>query len=442
MTIRSANADLRRPVATTLQKVDAAPRRWTDYRGVAPDELIEETLELARSLRGTRVLQINATSYGGGVAELLSSQIGLLQDAGVAAEWHLLCPDAGLFDVTKRMHNGMQGKDIDLSDDDLAVYLGHNQHCAHMIADEWDVIVVHDPQPAAIAAHAQTKSARWIWRCHIDTSTPDPDVWAFLRPYVDAHDAFIFTLDAFRPDDLDPGRTALIAPAIDPLSSKNAELPRELVDRIVVRAGIDPTRPLMIQVSRFDPWKDPLGVVDAWRLARDDIADLQLALVGSMADDDPEGFSVYETVRRATAADPDCQLLTNRQGIGATEVNALQRHADVVVQKSLREGFGLTVSEALWKDRPVIGGRAGGIPLQIGDDEAGVLVDSVEECAAAAVSLLRDTGRARQLGAAGRERVRQQFLTPRLVRDELALYQRLLAGQPSSASVGDGLHGG
>ena len=411
--------------ATTLRAVDAAPRRWKDLDGIAPASLIEESLELASSLRGARVLQVNATAYGGGVAELLASQIGLLRDAGIRAEWRLLCPDAALFEVTKRMHNGMQGRDVRLSDGDLEIYLDHNRHCAGMIGDEWDVVVVHDPQPAALVAGAPAPAARWIWRCHIDTSAPDPDVWAFLRPYVDGYDASVFTLESFRPADLGVP-AAIIAPAIDPLSTKNAELPHAIIESTVAQAALDPDRPLMLQVSRFDPWKDPLGVVAAWRLARERVPGLQLALVGAMAADDPEGFAVYDAVRRETASEADCHLLTDRDGIGATQVNALQRHADVAVQKSLREGFGLTVAEAMWKGTPVVGGRVGGIPLQIGDDEGGVLVDDVQSCADAVVALLEDRDRSREIGVAGRERIRHQFLTPRLVRDELALYHQLL----------------
>jgi trehalose synthase len=252
-------------------------------------------------------------------------------------------------------------------------------------------------------------------------------VWRLLDPFIASYERVVFTLDSFRPADLDPARAVAIAPAIDPLAVKNAPLEASHVHRIIADTGIDPSRPLMLQVSRFDPWKDPLGVLEAWRLARGHVAGLQLALVGSMADDDPEGLEIYETVREATAGEADCHLLTNREGIGALEVNALQRHADVAVQKSLREGFGLTVSEALWKGTPVVGGDAGGIPMQIGEGEAGILVQSVEACADAVVTLLRDTALARELGRAGQKRVRRDYLMPRLARDDLALYARTLA---------------
>jgi trehalose synthase len=408
-------------------------RRWKDYRAIAPETVIDEALELGRSLRGVRVLHINATAFGGGVAELLDSEIGLLRDAGVHAEWCVLCPDAELFEITKRIHNGMQGKHVALSKRDIEIYLEHNRHCAGMVGEDWDLIVVHDPQPAGLIEWTRAPATRWIWRCHIDTSAPDPAVWHLLDPFIASYDRVVFTLDSFRPADIDPARAVAIAPAIDPLAIKNTPLEAAHVHRIIAAAGIDPSRPLMLQVSRFDPWKDPLGVIEAWRLARGHIAGLQLALVGSMADDDPEGLEIYETVRAATASEDECHLLTNREGIGALEVNALQRHADVAVQKSLREGFGLTVSEALWKGTPVVGGNAGGIPMQIGDGEAGILVNSVEACADAVVTLLRDTALARELGQAGHERVRRDYLMPRLARDDLALYAQTLAASTKRA---------
>lgn len=420
---------------TTLQIVEAPSKSWREYRGIALDELMAEVVDLGASLRGARVLHVNATSYGGGVAELLASEVGLLRDSGLEVEWRVICPDARLFEVTKRMHNAMQGKGIALTEEDRAIYLQQNEHCARMLGDEWDVIVVHDPQPAALIRSDPAPSARWIWRCHIDTSSPDPAVWSFLRPFVSAYAAQIFTLASFAPPELAPERLSTIAPAIDPLSTKNRALPRFLTRSSVAGAGIDLARPLVVQVSRFDPWKDPLGVVDAWRLARRELPGLQLALVGAMADDDPEAWAVYDRVLEATASEPDCHLLTNQTGIGALEVNAFQREADIVVQKSLREGFGLTVSEALWKETPVIGGDAGGIPLQIGDDEGGILVTTIEACADAILALLNDAELAEEKGRAGRERVRRSFLVPRLVRDDLALYAGLLSGDASTSGA-------
>ncbi len=423
-----------RTAPTTLRAVEVPPRRLEEYRGLAPDALLDETAALAASLDGARVLHVNATAYGGGVAELLASEVGLMRDLGIEAEWRVICPDEHFFGVTKRIHNAMQGQAVVLGGHDLRAYVERNRRCAAMLGDEWDVIVVHDPQPAALVASDSGAGAAWIWHCHIDTSTPDPATWELLRAFVLGYDAFVFTLPQFCPPGLDGERLAVIAPAIDPLTAKNQPLPCRLARQIVAGQGIDLSRPLVVQVSRFDPWKDPLGVVDAWRLARANVPGLQLALVGAMADDDPEGWAIYEQVRRATAQESDCHLLTNLSGIGPLEVNAFQREADVVVQKSLREGFGLTVSEALWKQTAVIGGNAGGIPLQIGED-GGLLVDDVDGCAAAIVRLLENDALADRLAHAGRERVRREFLTPRLVRDELALYGKLLGSCDRAADV-------
>ena len=420
-------------IHTTLRAVEVAPRRLDDYRGIAPDGLLEKTARLAATMDGARVLHINATPYGGGVAELLASEIGLLRDLGVDAEWRVICPDDEFFGVTKRIHNAMQGQAAPLGSHEFRTYLNRNRHCAAMLGNEWDLVVVHDPQPAALIAEAGA-DALWIWRCHIDTSTPDPAAWDLLRLFVLGYDAFVFTMPEFCPPGLDAERMAVIAPAIDPLTAKNRPLPRHLTQQIVAGRGIDLSRPLIVQVSRFDPWKDPLGVVSAWRSAKAEVPGTQLALIGSMAEDDPEGWDVYGQVREAIAGETDCHLLTNLTGVGPLEVNAFQREADVVVQKSLREGFGLTVSEALWKYRPVIGGNAGGIPLQIGTD-GGLIANDADECAEAMVRLLRDEALGARVGHAGHEHVRREFLTPRLVYDDLRLYARVLGRVSPDAGV-------
>ena len=428
-----------RHATTTLRRVDVSRRRLDDYRSVAPDTLLDQVVALGRALDGARILQLNATAYGGGVAELLSSEVALMRDLGIDVEWRVICPDDEFFAVTKRVHNAMQGQALELRPYEISTYLGHNRHCAAMLGDEWDLVVVHDPQPAALIAGEDAPDARFVWRCHIDTSRPEPTTWDFLRLFLAAYDAAVFTLPAFVPHGLPREQVAIIAPAIDPLTAKNRALPRHFSRRVVAGFGLDLTRPLVVQVSRFDPWKDPLGLVDAWLEARERVPGLQLALVGAMADDDPEGWAIHEQLAQATRDEPDCHLLTNLDGVGPLEVNAFQREADVVVQKSLREGFGLTVSEALWKETPVIGGNAGGIPLQIGDDEGGILVGDAEECVEAIVTLLEDEQLAAAKGRAGHERVRREFLTPRLVRDDLALYARLLQAarvEPPLTAVG------
>jgi trehalose synthase len=413
-----------------LQRVDVGERSLAAYRGVAPDELLDELVELAAPLRGARVLQVNATPYGGGVSELLRSTVPLLVDLDIAAEWRVISGDERFFRATKALHNGLQGMPDQLTPANRAAYLDSAQQHARELQRDYDVIVVHDPQPAPLPALAGRGNARWVWRCHIDTSAPDRSVWEFLRPYLTAYDAAVFTLRAFVPPDLPAVPVRIIPPAIDPLSPKNLPLGLELGRGVLDWLGLHPGHPLVTQVSRFDPWKDPLGVIAAYRLAREEVPNLQLVLAGSMALDDPEGWEVYRCIEQEARDDELVHVLTNLTGVGNVEVNALQRMSDVIVQKSLREGFGLVVSEALWKGTPVVAGDVGGIPLQMADGVGGVLVVDVPSCAEALVRLLRDGDEARRLGEAGRARVRRQFLLPRLLVDELSLFNDLAAAKP------------
>ncbi len=404
-----------------LQTVDIAPRRLDDYRGTIGSDALDELRALAAPLRGARVLQINATPYGGGVSELLRSLVPLERDLGLVADWKIISGDGTFFDVTKRLHNGLQGAPVSLSGLDQDRYLAANEANARQLEEEYDVVIIHDPQPAAILELRGKGPTRWIWRCHIDTGAPDPDAWQFLRPHLEGYDAAVFTMANFVPPDLPIGRRAIVPPAIDPLSPKNIDLDERLVDHVLGWIGVDPALPLVTQVSRFDPWKDPLGVIAAYRLAREVLPDLQLALVGSMALDDPEGWTIYRQIEEATHGDPLIHAFTNLIGVGNLEVNAFQRRSRVVIQKSRREGFGLVVAEALWKRTPVVAGRVGGIPLQMPDGAGGFLVDTIEECAQRLVELLHDPGLAASLGERGREHVRRHFLLPRLLADELRL---------------------
>ncbi|MCE9673025.1 glycosyltransferase [Myxococcus stipitatus] len=419
-----------------LDVVDVGKQSLAMYRGVAPDAQLDELLHLAERLRGARCMHINATPYGGGVSEVLRSLVPLYNDVGIATDWKLIHGDESFFQVTKRVHNGLQGAPGALTESEKAIYLANAQLNARRLvsdSEDYDFIFVHDPQPAILAAVSGLRDARWIWRCHIDTSHPNPSYWEFLAPYLREYDAAIFTLPEFIPPSLPIREVRVHAPAIDPLSPKNHPLPRQLARDVLEWVGVRTHRPLVCQVGRFDRWKDPMGVVHAYQRVRPHIPDLQLALVGSLAFDDPEGWSVYEEVREATAHDGLIHVLTNLVGVGNIEVNALQALSDVVVQKSLREGFGLVVSEALWKGTPVVGGRAGGIPLQLPDGIGGVLVDTVEECAEALLRLLRMPEEARLLGERGRENVRQQFLMPRLLLDHLRLLDALATSRPLPA---------
>ncbi len=417
------------------QRVELKRKTLESYRRLVGDDVIAAIRSAASELRGARILEVSSTATGGGVAELLASLVPLQRDVGLDAEWQVIPGDAAFFEFTKSLHNGLQGMPIEITADDREEYLRHNAAYADSLGDAWDVIVVHDPQPAAIrhlaAAH---REARWIWRCHVDSSTADEAAWEFLRPYVEQYDRAVFTLAQFVPTGL-AVPVALICPAIDPLSSKNRELPGYLARETVAELGIDVARPLTIQVSRFDPWKDPLGVVEAWRRARSEFGELQLALVGALAGDDPEGWRVYRQLEAEVSGEPDCFLLTNQMGVTAHEVNALQRVADVAIQKSIREGFGLVVSETLWKGTAMVAGRAGGIPSQLEDGVSGRLATTVDEFGAALCELLMQPTTARELGAAGHRRVRENFLVTRLLHDQLRLVAEILATSGRSGSA-------
>ena len=416
-----------------LQPVDVGERALGSYEGVAPAETLGSLRAVAAGLRGLRLLHLNATPYGGGVAELLRSSVPLLNDLGLVADWRIISGEGRFFDVTKAIHNGLQGAARTLSEEERAAYLHTSETNAALLEEEYDLVFVHDPQPAAIPSLRGTRGPRWVWRCHIDTAAPNAETWAFIRPFLSVYDAAVFTLEEFVPPDLPIERVEIIPPAIDPLSPKNRALDDTTAREILDWIGVEADRPLVTQISRFDPWKDPLGVIAAYRQARESVPELQLALAGSMALDDPEGWDVYREITAAAGDDPLIHVFTNLTGVGNIEVNAFQRVSDVVVQKSIREGFGLVVSEAMWKGTPVVAGRAGGIPLQMADGTGGVLVDSVEECGRAIAQLLRNRREATELGVLGRERVRRHFLLPRLLLNELLLVEQLVGGERSTA---------
>ena len=402
---------------------------------MAPDSLLEKLSEVAGSLRDLRLLYLSATPYGGGVAELLRSIVPLLNDLGLHVDWKIIKAEDEFFEITKSIHNGLQGSPVELSLDDRNAYEATSRKNAELLDGQYDVIVVHDPQPAGVRRYHPTRDTRWVWRCHIDTMDPNPTVLEFIRAYLEGYDAAVFTLDDFIPPELPVPKVVSIPPAIDPMSPKNGELPNELARQVLDWIGVRLDRPLITQVARFDPWKDPLGVIEAYHVVRERFPALQLALVGSMALDDPEGWHIYEQVQAKVGRDELVYVFSNQDGIGNVEVNAFQRLSDVAVQKSLREGFGLVVSEAMWKQTPVVAARVGGIPLQMPEGIGGHLVDpdDVEACAAAIIGLLEDPYEGARLGAVGRERVREHFLLPRLLLDELTLLSELTS-VPSLAS--------
>src|SRR6266550_9464373 len=407
-----------------LPTVPVQPIRLDDYREPAGDEAVDRLIELAAPFRGARVLHVNSTAFGGGVAELLFTHLGILLDLGIDATWQVLEGSDDFFSVTKFVHNGMQGADVPWTEEMAEIYLDRVRANAQEIADDYDVIFIHDPQPAAVLACKEANGARrgaWIWRCHIDVSEPNADIWEFFSQYVNRYDAAVFTCREYAQPNLSGPALAFIPPSIDPLSTKNAPLGDDTVRDVLHRYGIDPQRPVVTQVSRFDPWKDPIGVIDAFRLARKEHPGLQLVMIGSMAHDDPEGWHYLQATQDHRENDPDIHLLTNFQEVGNLEVNAFQRASTIVLQKSIKEGFGLTVAEAMWKARPVIGGDVGGIRLQIEDGRSGFLVGSVQECAERIVQLLGDGGLRASMGEEGGARVRERFLTLRQLAEYLEL---------------------
>ena len=407
-----------------LQPVLLARKQIADYASIVGRPLVEEILERAERLRGKRILHVSATAFGGGVSEILYTLVPLMVDVGLSAEWHVIYGREEFFNATKVMHNALQGSPQDLTEEQWDTWLEYNRINAREMSEDWDVCIVHDPQPAALASLVGEMARIWVWRCHIDLSTPNPATLERLLPHLAPYPAAVFHMPQYVP----PGMKEIahiVPPAIDPLAPKNMAFSPDDAAFVCDQFGIDVDRPLITQVSRFDPWKDPMGVIDAYRSVTRELPEVQLALVGSMATDDPEGWEFFQHTFEYADGDPDIKILNNLNNVGAIEVNAFQSQSDVFLQKSIREGFGLTVTEALWKGRPTVAGNVGGIPLQIEDGVSGFLVDSAEACATRCVEILRDPELGKRLGKAGKERARQRFLSPRLLRDWLELINEL-----------------
>ena len=407
------------------QSVNVGSQPVNDYEQIVGEETIKNLRKLAKRIAGKRILYINATNYGGGVAEILRSTLPMMRDLGVDAEWKVIFGEEDFFDVTKALHNALQGGKFKITEKQWESYLEVNKMNAKGLEGEYDCIVINDPQPAAMIKYADS-GARWIWRCHIDTSEPNREAWKRLEPYVSAYDAHVFSVEDFVPSELSKQGTFIIPPAIDPLSPKNIEVSWQMAGSVLRWMGVDLSRPIVCQVSRFDPWKDPLGVIDAYRLAKREMPELQLALVGSMASDDPEGWDLYKQVLEYAEEDGDIYLFSNYTGVGNIEVNAFQRLSHVVVQKSIREGFGLVVSEALYKGTPVVAGDVGGIPSQLRDGVDGYLVSDSDECGQRILEIVQDNKLARDMGEAGRKNVKENFLITRMLEDELEMLSSVL----------------
>lgn len=400
--------------------------RLEDYREIVGDEEISAIHRKARRLLGRRVLEVNSTYQGGGVAELLSSLVPLMNDTGVDTDWRILAGDFDFFTVTKKFHNALQGGPIDLTQRKRHLYEEVNERFSTYAQLDRDVVIVHDPQPLPLIRYFD-KRQPWVWRCHIDLTDPDPALWDYLKGFILRYDLVIVSHPDYVRDDL-PVEQRVVNPAIDPLAVKNRPLRPNDIRHLLRKRGIPIDKPLITQISRYDPWKDPLGVLEVFKLVRKE-QDCRLVLCGGTASDDPESARVLNTVwRKAKRLVESGDVVLISEDSSSATINALQRSSTVIMQKSLREGFGLTVTEAMWKGTPVVASRVGGIPLQITDGVNGYLVDpnDIEGTAERVTALLRDPELAEVIGSAARESVRQRFLMTRLLSDELDVLQAVL----------------
>ena len=414
-----------RPQPSEKPPAPAPPPHLDDYKAIVGAADVDELHFLAEQVKGKTVKMVNSTAVGGGVAEMLNQLVPLLDELGMKINWEVITGGNDFFEVTKAFHNALQGSDYKLTQQARDVFLTHNQLNAQRMQFAEDVVVIHDPQPSALIRARHEKSGRWVWRCHIDLSNPNVEVWDFLRPFIEQYDAAIFSSQSFTRQL--PIPQYLCYPCIDPLSEKNKELDDSFVQKVCDKFGVDRSRPIITQVSRFDRAKDPVGVIHAFKQARKHV-ECQLVMAGGSATDDPEGAAVLKEVKEAAAEDPDIIIL-DLPPWSALEINALQRASTIIVQKSIREGFGLTVTEALWKSKPTIAGAVGGIPNQIIHKLTGVLVHSVDDCARQMRYLLTHPDFARQLGQNGREHVKENFLMTTDLRRWLVLFRILLNQQ-------------
>ncbi len=388
-----------------------------DYRPIVGAQVIDELLLLADRVRHRSLQHINSTSVGGGVAEILSRMVPLLRDLGIDTRWDVIKGNQAFFAVTKAFHNALHGGDETISKEMIQVFRDTTEINLQDFDTFGDVVMVHDPQPVGLITRRSVVGGRWLWRCHIDISTPDPRIWEFLRQFVSQYDGSVFSMPDFAQRLSIP--QFMVPPSIDPLSEKNRELSDAEVQAVVERYELDPERPILTQISRFDRLKDPLGVIQAYRLVRRH-HDCQLLLAGGGATDDPEGQEVLQEVREAAGDDQDIHVL-ELPPFSDFDINALVRGSTVVIQKSIKEGFGLTVAEALWKRKPVIGGAVGGIKLQLLNGVTGFLVHSPEGAANRITELLANRELRQAIGDAGHRYVRDNFLTTRHIRDYLLL---------------------
>ncbi|RLG92598.1 MAG: glycosyl transferase family 1 [Candidatus Hecatellales archaeon] len=400
-------------------------RKISDYEPIVGRDEIKTIVSLAERVKGAKIIHVNSTAYGGGVAEILKSLIPLARSVGLDARWQVLQGSKEFFFTTKSIHNALQGDNsIELTSEMRDVYLKVNELNAKTLDLDGDVVMIHDPQPLPLIDYR--RDGKWVWRCHIDTSQPNKHVWGFIKPFVEKYDALVFSREAYIPNDIRGIKVFVRFPSIDPLSDKNKPLHQTEILKILERFDVNPDKPIIGQVARFDPWKNPLGVIDTYRKVKEKISEVQLVLIGSFAHDDPEGLEWYKKTVRYAENLKDVYILTNMDGVCDVEVNGFQRAFTVALQLSIREGFGLTVSEALWKGVPVVATRVGGIPLQVIDGVTGFLINTVEEAAEKVVLLVKRGWLARELGRNGVEHVKRNFLVTKDLKDYLRLHIELV----------------
>ena len=392
-----------------------------NYRNIVGEELIEKIYEEASPLANKHIEHINSTFYGGGVAEILSSLTLLMNDVGVTTGWRLLKGHQDFFNITKIFHNALQGANVRLSENKKRIYLETNEtNSIIMHIGFADCIIVHDPHPLPLI-NLYEKKQPWIWRCHVDLSNPNIELWNYLKQFILKYDSIIVSMEQYKKEDV-PLPYHIIQPSIDPLSTKNKLIPDPIVKRYLSKFGIDFDKPIISQISRFDKWKDPLGVIRAFEIIKKKV-DCKLVLLGSMATDDPEGHIIYEKLLQKIKDNPDIKLINHADDF---LVNCLQRASDIIIQKSIREGFGLTVTEALWKRKPVVAGNVGGIPLQVIDGKNGYLVNNIRECADRTIKLLENPKLREEMGNFGVEHVKKNFLITRHLLDYIQLLKHTL----------------
>jgi trehalose synthase len=411
----------RKPRIPETPPVAPPPAQLAEYEEIIGKSQLDELRFLASALRGKTVKMVNSTAVGGGVAEMLNRLVPLLGELEIKTGWDVITGGNDFFEITKAFHNALHGGEYAFTEQARDVFMRHTEQNRQRMNFDEDFIVIHDPQPAGLIASKADRSSRWIWRCHIDLSSPNTEVWNFLEPMVERYDAAVFSSPAFARQLSIP--QALFFPCIDPLSEKNKELEESYVREVCDNFGVDRSRPIVTQISRFDRLKDPVGVIQACKMAKKYV-DFQLVLAGGSASDDPEGAIVLREVMEAADEDPDIIIL-DLPPWSALEINALQRASTIIVQKSLKEGFGLTVTEGLWKGKPVIASAVGGIPTQVIDKLTGALVHSVEGCAYQIRYLLMHPELGLQLGRNGREHVKENFLMTTNVRRWLLLFRLL-----------------